>query len=138
MRRRTRSIRLHLGGLKTSSYSGDIVVHGSAGDFLAEYMAGGRVVLLGGDTKVGGFHRASHVGTGMHGGKLYVHGELAGLGREAFVRGLNEQDRSTLNELITDFSKLFKHDPKEVMSLDFYKMVPNLKDRIKAPTREQP
>ncbi|MEM2942135.1 MAG: hypothetical protein QXT81_01795 [Candidatus Bathyarchaeia archaeon] len=102
-----------------------VVIGGTAGDFLAEYMAGGIIVLLGLDLEAGGVHRASHVGTGMHGGKLYIHGKVAGLGKEAAVRDLDDRDRSTLNQLITDFCNFLKHDPKEFMGLDFYKVVPN-------------
>jgi glutamate synthase domain-containing protein 3 len=115
-------------GIHMKEYAGQVpvmVIGGTAGDFLAEYLAGGIIVLLGLDLEEDGIHRASHVGTGMHGGKLYVHGELAGLGKEAAVRDLDDQDRSTLNQLITDFSSLFNHDPKELMNLNFYKVVPN-------------
>lgn len=54
-----------------------IVVGGKAGDFLGEYMAGGIILLLGmfsdkPDAPVAG----RSLGTGMHGGVIYVRGEV--------------------------------------------------------------
>ena len=115
-------------GIHMKEYSGQVpymVIGGTAGDFLAEYLAGGIIVLLGLNLKEGQVHKASHVGTGMHGGKLYVHGEIAGLGKEAVVEDLNDQDRSTLNQLIADFSRCLGHDPKKISNREFYKVVPN-------------
>ena len=47
-----------------------IIIGGSAGSFLGEYIAGGRIVVLGigsGPLPVGDF-----TGTGMHGGKIFI------------------------------------------------------------------
>ena len=50
-----------------------LVIGGTAQDFLGEYMAGGIVVLL--DLEEKG-HQANFIGTGMHGGVIYVRGEV--------------------------------------------------------------
>ncbi|MFQ5826355.1 MAG: hypothetical protein ACE5IA_03265, partial [Dehalococcoidia bacterium] len=47
-----------------------VVIGGTAQDFLGEYMAGGVLVLLGLNLKDGESHRASFIGTGMHGGAI--------------------------------------------------------------------
>lgn len=49
-----------------------IVVGGTSQDFLGEYMAGGVVILLG----LYGAHTASFIGSGMHGGAIYIRGEI--------------------------------------------------------------
>ena len=54
-----------------------IVIGGKAGDFLGEYMAGGIILLLGlfsgkRDAPIAG----RSLGTGMHGGVIYVRGEV--------------------------------------------------------------
>ena len=100
-----------------------MVIGGTAGDFLAEYLAGGIIVLLGLHLKEDRMHKASHVGTGMHGGKIYVHGRIAGLGKETVVEKLTSQDLLILNQLIRDYSRYFGYDPKEISSRKFYKVV---------------
>ena len=53
-----------------------IVIGETAGDFLAEYMAGGIIVILGLNLKEGEKCKARFVGTGMHGGVIYERGEI--------------------------------------------------------------
>ena len=53
-----------------------IVIGQTAGDFLAEYMAGGIMVILGLNLKEGEKCNAQFVGTGMHGGVIYERGEI--------------------------------------------------------------
>ena len=115
-------------GIHMKEYGGQVpsmIIGGTAGDFLAEYLAGGIIVLLGLNLKEGQMHKASHVGTGMHGGRLYVHGKIAGLGKEAVVEDLDDQDRSTLSQLTADFSRHFRLNPKEILNHQFYKITPN-------------
>ncbi len=102
-----------------------MVIGGTAGDFLAEYMAGGIIVLLGLNLEEGQVHRSLHVGTGMHGGRIYVHGKVADLGREAVVEELTDDDLSILRPLVTDFSKYFGYDSKALLSLKFSKISPS-------------
>lgn len=115
-------------GIHMKEYGGQVpsmVIGGTAGDFLAEYLAGGIIVLLGLNLKEGQVHRTSHVGTGMHGGKIYVHGKIAGLGKETVVEKLTNQDLIVLNKLITDYSRYFGYDPKEISNREFFRIVPN-------------
>ena len=102
-----------------------IVIGGTAGDFLAEYMAGGVIVLLGLNLEKDKIHRSLNVGTGMHGGKLYVHGEIAGLGKEAVVGELGGEDFQILHPLIRNFSRHFGYDQKELLDLEFFKVSPS-------------
>ena len=50
-----------------------LVIGGTSQDFLGEYMAGGIVILLdlGGQT-----HKGNFIGTGMHGGVIYLRGTV--------------------------------------------------------------
>ena len=52
-----------------------LVIGGTAQDFVGEYMAGGILVLLGLNLKEGEHHRANFIGTGMHGGVIYLRGD---------------------------------------------------------------
>ena len=65
-------------GIHMKSYKDQvpiIVAGGRAGDFFGEYMAGGLLVLLGMGDEPGPV-AGSYLGTGMHGGTIYVRGEL--------------------------------------------------------------
>jgi glutamate synthase domain-containing protein 3 len=53
-----------------------MVIGGVAQDFLAEYMAGGVVLVLGLDVLDGQRCIARFVGTGMHGGVMYTRGDI--------------------------------------------------------------
>jgi len=102
-----------------------MVIGETAGDFLGEYMAGGTIVLLGLNLEKDQSHRSLHVGTGMHGGRIYVHGKITGLGKEAIIQKLDEQDRLFLKPLLTDFCKYFGYDKDHITNLYCYKIIPN-------------
>jgi glutamate synthase domain-containing protein 3 len=102
-----------------------MVIGHTAGDFLAEYMAGGTIVLLGLNLEKDQSHRSLHVGTGMHGGRIYVHGKIVGLAKEATIQKVDEQDFLFLKPLLSDFCKYFGYDNKHINNLDFYKIIPN-------------
>lgn len=95
-------------GIHMKSYKDQvpvIVAGGGAGDFFGEYMAGGILVLLGLglDTKplVG-----NYVGTGMHGGTIYIRGDMTErqLGKEVRVFPLEEEDLTLLEGLLDEFA----------------------------------
>jgi glutamate synthase domain-containing protein 3 len=86
-----------------------IVTGGCAGNFFGEYMAGGCQVLLG----IGQSETRSAVGrycaTGMHGGVMYVRGELKEwqLGKEVSQFTLDNQDREFLKPILDDYTGTF-------------------------------
>ncbi|MCL0029937.1 hypothetical protein M1N19_03120, partial [Dehalococcoidia bacterium] len=67
-----------------------LVIGGTAQDFLGEYMAGGILILLGLNLSEGEHHKANFIGTGMHGGVIYLRGSVEDyqLGKEVGVAGL--------------------------------------------------
>ncbi len=102
-----------------------LVAGGIARDFLGEYMAGGIVVVLGmkqnGQSAVG-----SWVGTGMHGGKIYVRGTVEDhqLGREVKPFELTEEDRTELEGILAEYCDDMGVDLNEVKSKPFVKLIP--------------
>jgi glutamate synthase domain-containing protein 3 len=103
-----------------------IVIGGDAKDFLGEYMAGGLIIVLGlnkNNTPVGDF-----VGTGMHGGKIFVRTEgnleKCILGKEVKVVELDKEDTELLKKYIDNFCKHFGFDNKEVLNSRFVKLYP--------------
>ncbi len=102
-----------------------IVIGGTSQDFLAEYMAGGTLILLGLDL-ADGHHRASFIATGMHGGVIYIRGRVEEhqLGREVGVAELDETDPGELSNCVRQFAAHFGHDTEEILNAEFIKLYP--------------
>ena len=103
-----------------------LVVGGTAQDFLGEYMGGGVLVVLGLDLQEGEPHRAHFIGTGMHGGVIYLRGRVDKhqLGREVGVADLDADDRATLEGLVSEFCRHFGQDEKAILGGRFTKLFP--------------
>jgi len=102
-----------------------IVAGGKAGDFFGEYMAGGVLVLLG----EGSDERpivGQYLGTGMHGGTIYVRGEVseAQLGREVRTFPLDDDDLELLGGLLEEFASDTGIDVGDVARAGIVKMRP--------------
>jgi len=104
-----------------------IVVGGKAGDFLGEYMAGGIILLLGmfsdkPDAPVAG----RSLGTGMHGGVIYIRGEVPEdqLGPGLNAQPADEEDIDIIKNLVEDYANELKLDSKEILSEKFVKIRP--------------
>ncbi len=103
-----------------------LVIGGTAQPFLGEYMAGGVVLLLGLNLQASEPHRTVHVGTGMHGGVIYVRGAIEDwqLGREVGRAELEEEDWVLVAQLVHDFAGHFGGDPEAILSAPFVKLFP--------------
>jgi glutamate synthase domain-containing protein 3 len=103
-----------------------IVIGGTAQDFAGEYMAGGVLVLLGLNLKDGEAHQTSYIGTGMHGGVIYLRGSIEPyrLGKEVGVGELEEKDHSILRPLISEFAANFEYKAEDLLSGHFVKLYP--------------
>ncbi len=103
-----------------------VVVGGTAQDFCGEYMAGGTLILLGLNLGKGKNHRARFLGTGMHGGVMYVRGNVDEyqLGKEVGVAELEDNDRAALGEYVGQFAGYFDYDAAEILAHKFIKLFP--------------
>jgi glutamate synthase domain-containing protein 3 len=104
-----------------------ILVVGETGqDFLGEYMAGGVLVVLGLGLKEGEKHRANFIGTGLHGGVIYIAGDFEPyqLGKEVGVAELDENDKEILGGLVNEYCGHFKCDTAAIMNRPFKKLYP--------------
>ncbi len=104
-----------------------IVVGGKAGDFLGEYMAGGIILLLGmfsdkPDAPIAG----RSLGTGMHGGVIYVRGEvpLTQLGPHLHAQPCDAEDLKVIEGIVKDYAKELKLDTKKILAEQFVKVRP--------------
>lgn len=103
-----------------------VVIGGTAQHFLGEYMAGGVLVVLGLTLRPGERHDANFIGTGMHGGVMYIRGELSDhqLGQEVGQVPLDDGDHQLLQELVSEFCAHFGHDAAEILGQPFTKLIP--------------
>jgi glutamate synthase domain-containing protein 3 len=103
-----------------------LVIGGTAQDFLGEYMAGGILVLLGLSLKQGECHRANFIGTGMHGGVIYLSGTVDDfqLGKEVGIAELEDEDRQILQQFVGEFAAHFGYDADEILERKFTKLFP--------------
>jgi glutamate synthase domain-containing protein 3 len=100
-----------------------VIVGGGAKDFLGEYMAGGLLVVLGLNSGqiVGDF-----VGAGMHGGTMFLRGEVDSrrLGKEVKIGEMIPQDMELLKNHLGDFCAYFGLDVEEILRTPFTKIYP--------------
>jgi glutamate synthase domain-containing protein 3 len=103
-----------------------IVIGGRARDFLGEYMAGGLLVVLGLGESQKGPLVGSYVGTGMHGGEMYIHGavEKYQLGKEVKIEKPSEEDYRKIMGPLGEFCSQFSFSLEKIMNEKFTKLVP--------------
>jgi glutamate synthase domain-containing protein 3 len=116
-------------GIHMKEYQGRrpaLVIGGTAQDFVGEYMAGGVLILLGLNLKEGENHKANFIGTGMHGGVIYLRGSVEEhqLGKEVGVAKLEEADLKVLKQLVGEFASHFGYDADEILRHKFIKLFP--------------
>ena len=102
-----------------------IVVGGTAKEYLGEYMAGGVIAVLNlesPDSPPAG----EHIGTGMHGGAIYLRGRVEPhqLGKEVGVREPDGADRELLRRILDDYAAEFGLGPLDLSPDDLIKLTP--------------
>ncbi|MBA7583278.1 hypothetical protein ES708_25219 [subsurface metagenome] len=116
-------------GIHMKEYQGRkpaLVIGGTAQDFAGEYMAGGVMILLGLTLGEGEPHKARFIGTGMHGGVIYLRGSVEEhqLGKEVGVAELEDSDRRVLKQLVGEFASHFGYNADDIMQHEFVKLFP--------------
>lgn len=104
-----------------------VVIGGIAGAFLAEYMAGGTLVILGLNRDKDSDIVGAHCATGMHGGKIYMRGEVPvnNISPNITVSELNAGEFAELLKCVKRYCELFKEDMDYIMKEKFYKLSPS-------------
>lgn len=116
-------------GIHMKSYQDNfpiVVVGGGVGDYCGEYMAGGILVVLGlgdlgGRSIVGDF-----IGTGMHGGKMYVRGQIGDVivGKEVGTNGVKGADEEMLEKVLSRFAEHFGVQREELLEQKYLQLWP--------------
>jgi len=113
--------------MKAHEGSGPAVVcGGKARDFFGEYMAGGLLVLLGIESGAEGPIVGAHLGAGMHGGEIYVRGEVESwqCGGEVRMTPATDAELEALTPLLGDYCRCFEMDAAEVLAAPFTRVAP--------------
>ena len=113
-------------GIHMKEYLGKrptIVIGGTAQDFLGEYMAGGVLAVLGLNMK-DELHDARFVGTGMHGGTMYIRGNVRHLGEEVAIVEFTEEDHQVIKSLVKEFCNYYDLDAEKILDGKFNKLIP--------------
>ncbi len=114
-------------GIHMKSYLGQepiVIIGGRAKDFAGEYMAGGRLIILGLDTPTGEPLVGRYCGSGMHGGAMYVRGEVpaAHVGKGVSVEEPDAQDQKILRAALTPYCEELGLPTEEVLAGPFQKL----------------
>ncbi len=106
-----------------------VVIGGTSQDFLGEYMAGGIVILLGlGDRP----HKGNFIGTGMHGGAIYLRGtvEKTQVGGQVEISPLDDVDKEIVERYVSEFIERFPDlelDKEQILKDEFIRLSPKSK-----------
>ncbi len=108
-----------------------IVVGGSTGSFLGEYLAGGLIIVLGLSTEK--FPAGNFTGTGMHGGEIFIRSnkEPKKLPKQVSVSLADREDIRRIEDNLVEFSELFGVSMDEILDKSFYRLTPNAKNPYK-------
>ena len=103
-----------------------LVVGGTAGSFLGEYLAGGLIAVLGIGAN-GAYSCRFFCGTGMHGGKIILRCDEAprGLPRQVLVREASEADLCELTPHVEAYCAHFGGDAQTLLAQTYYVLTPN-------------
>jgi len=103
-----------------------LVCGGKARDFFGEYMAGGLLVLLGMNSRLEGPVVGGHLATGMHGGEIYVRGEIEPwrCGKDVTVDPASAEETAALGAVLADYCVAFGMDLEEVLAVPFARVRP--------------
>lgn len=104
-----------------------LVAGGTAGDFLGEYMAGGLLIVLGLDRRPGEPLVGRWCATGMHGGAIFLRGDVEP-GRLALrfvsVRAADQADLKLIEPYLAAYCEAFSLDPSALDDTPFLRVAP--------------
>jgi glutamate synthase domain-containing protein 3 len=109
-----------------------LVVGGSVGSFLGEYLAGGIIIVLGLNSK--GMPPVNNFcGTGMHGGKIFLRCDKApeNLPKQVIIGEATESDMEEIKSYIKEFCDEFGNEYDKIINNNFFCLLPDTKNPYK-------
>lgn len=115
-------------GIHMKSYEGRepvVIIGGRVRDYCGEYLAGGKLIVLGLDLPPGEPIVGRYCATGMHGGTLYIRGEVPPdrVRKGVTVEQTDEQDGPVLRGVLEPYCAQFKLDLDELLAAPFTRIV---------------
>ncbi len=109
-----------------------IVIGGHTGSFLGEYQAGGLIIVLGLSSE-GSLPVGSFIGTGMHGGSIFIRSSIRpeDLPEQVLVDVATDEQLNTIKPYLKEFSELFGIEPEKILAGTYYILSPNAKNPYK-------
>ncbi|MDR2606448.1 MAG: glutamate synthase [Oscillospiraceae bacterium] len=100
-----------------------IIIGGGTGNFLGEYMAGGILVVL----RLNGERIGRFTGTGMHGGKIFIHGTDVPpeIPEQVSVTKATSDDLKEIEPLIKEFTEYFGGSAENLLADDYLLLIPD-------------
>lgn len=108
-----------------------IIVGGSTGSFLGEYLAGGLIIVLGLNTDE--YPAGNFTGVGMHGGEMFIRSSRPprNLPEQVSSKVADDSDLNRIKDEILKFAKTFNITIDEIYNKPFYRLTPNGKNPYK-------
>lgn len=103
-----------------------IIIGGVAMDYLGEYMAGGVLIVLGLGKKENQPIAGNYIGTGMHGGVIYIRGKIENhqVGKGVNIIEICSDDKKQLRNYLKEYCKDLGLNLEEILKENFIKLVP--------------
>lgn len=103
-----------------------MVIGGTAGSFLGEYQAGGRIIVLGlnrGNKPI----VSNFPGTGMHGGKMFLRSDCRDVrfADQVVTHTATAEEKAEIAAYIQEFSLLFGFDHEKIIAENFTVVMPD-------------
>ncbi len=100
-----------------------LIIGGTTKDYCGEYMAGGKLVVLN-LSNVAGSPVGQDIGTGIHGGIIYVRGHIEPhqLGIGAIFSNIDDVDRAFLSEALAEYARDMEIDLTRISPDEFTKI----------------
>ncbi|MBP8952583.1 MAG: hypothetical protein KBI47_09370 [Armatimonadetes bacterium] len=115
-------------GINMKSYQGrepEVVIGGRVRDFCGEYLAGGKLVVLGLDLPPGEPIVGRYCATGMHGGRMYIRGEVPPdrVRKGVAVEEADDEDKETLRGVLAPYCDQFGLNLDELLAAPFTRIL---------------
>lgn len=116
-------------GIHMKSYEDDypiIIVGGTTGDFLGEYMAGGLILVLGLELDNDVSPVGKFIASGMHGGTIFIRGKLTEkqVGKGIGIEKVSEEQLAEINNYLEEYSKDLGISLPHFAPLDWVQLFP--------------
>lgn len=114
-------------GIHMKSYEGKeptVIIGGRVRDFCGEYLAGGKLVILGLDLPPGEPIVGRYCASGLHGGVIYVRGEVPAQSVRPgiAVEEVGEKDGVLLREVLAPYCEAFALSVDEIANVPFTRL----------------